>query len=142
MRSDTTLGDLNIHDRDNFTHLIKNKGRIFKFATQDQAIQFMSQCVDKCLRKCGVKIRPGMDAHRIDRLITSRKVKVEHREYLEESELKRAEIDGDEPRKTGFFIYQDHEIAGYISNPFYQKTKIDILPAYYVLTTVQEETVH
>ncbi|WP_300456643.1 hypothetical protein [Desulfobacula sp.] len=124
---ETTLGDLNRMDRDNFAHVMKRDAKTYKFQTAKAARLFMGQCVDKIMRKCGIKIRPGMDGKRISRLMASRKVKVEHRVYDEKEPL----------YQTGLFIYDNLEIAGFVSSPFKQESEIDLIPAFYIRTTVK-----
>ncbi len=133
--SGTTLGDLNRLDRDNFDHIMKRDGQIYKFATYKQAVMFMGQCVDKVMRKCGVKIRPGMDENRINRLMKSREVKVEQRTYDIEVESKRADSQGGTPYQSGLYIYSRQEIAGFVSSPFQVQSEIDLIPAFYIKTT-------
>ncbi len=125
--NETTLGDLNRHDRDNFAHVMKRDAKLYKFTSLKQAQRFMGTCVDKALRKCGVKIKPGMDGKRISRMMTSRNVKVEHRTYDEKEEL----------YTTGLFIYDNHEIAAFISSPLQQISNINLIPAFYIKTTVK-----
>jgi len=127
----TTLGDLNRLDRDNFEHMKERYGTVYKFANEEEAVMCMGKFFDRIMRKSGVKIRPGMDAKRIDRMLTSKNVKVEHRVYDEEEELFR----------SGAFIYDNHELAGFVSNPFYQMASIDLLSAFYVLVIAKGVTI-
>lgn len=130
--SETTLGDLNRIDRDNFNHINGRHGKEYKFTTVRDAYVFMGQSLDRILRKSGVKIRPGMDATRINRMLDSREVRVEHRDY-----------GPDEPLyMSGAFVYDHKEIAGFVSRPFYRKSeRIHLLPAFYV-RVVENQAVH
>ncbi len=128
---DTTLGDLNRLDRDNFEHMKERYGNMYKFTDQKEATMCMGKFLDKILRKSGVKIRPGMDEKRIDRMLASRDVRIEHRVYEDDEEL----------YKSGVFIYDGKEIAGFVSNPFYQISDIDLLPAFYVLVIAKGITI-
>ena len=128
---DTTLGDINRLDRDNFEHMKEKYGNVYKFSNADAAGMCMAKFIDKIVRKSGVKIRPGMDAKRIDRMLASKNVRIEHRVYGEEEELYR----------SGVFIYDNKEISGFVSNPFYQVSDIDLLPAFYVLVIAKGVTI-
>lgn len=124
---DTTLGDLNRLDRDNFAHIDNKDCKTYAFPSHESAVQFMGKAFDKAMRKCGVKIRPGMGA-RLDRMMRSRGVKVEHREYGPDEILYR----------SGIFIYDNREIAAFISNPHVREGMIlDLHEKYIVRTTVK-----
>ncbi len=127
--NDYTLGDLAEHDRDNFAHVLKKKGKVYKFVKYNDALAFMGQCFKSIMKKVGVKIKPGIDGEKIDKTMKEKKVKVEHREYPPEEELYR----------TGIFIYDNREIAGYVSNPFIDpiEVKYGLLPRYYIHTTAK-----
>lgn len=133
---DTTLGDLNSLDRDNFDHVMK-KAKTYKFATPKMAQMFMGTCVDKAMRKCGVKINPSMDGNRIGRLMASKGVKTEHRVYDDKAEAERCNKKGGTPYQTGLYIYDNHEIAAFVSSPFKYQGKIMLTPAFYIRTTVK-----
>ena len=130
---DTTLGDMAVTDRDNI-QAINKESKIYKFMSAQAAHKYMCQAYDKALRTLGVKIRPGMDAVRIDRLLVSRGVRIEHREYPP-----------DEPDYvSGFFFYKMsedseraiREIAFFVSNPFTQVSgKIQTLYRDYFIKT-------
>ncbi len=124
---DTTLGDLNRLDRDNFAHAMK-KAKTYKTPTAKAAQLLMGQCFDRAMRKCGVKVRPGMDGSEIAQLMIKKEVKVEHRVYDPKEE---------DLYQTGLYIYSKKEIAGFISSPFEYQGKIDLAPAFYVRTTVE-----
>ena len=132
----TTLGDINRIDRDNFDYLIKN-AKTYRFDSPKQAQLFMGRCVDKILRKCGVKIKPSMDGNRIGRMMASRAIKVEHRVYNDKEELERSQKDKDSPRQTGLYIYSKKEIAAFVSSPFQHDGAI-IMPGVYIRTTVKD----
>lgn len=122
---DTTLGDLNRLDRDNFAHIDNKDCKTYAFPSYKSAVAFMGQAFDKAMRKCGVKVRPGMDGNRIDRMMKSRGVKVEHREYGPDEILYR----------SGIFIYDNREIAAFISNPHVREGKIVELYEKFVIRT-------
>jgi len=125
--SDTTLGDLNRRDRDNFDHIMKHDSQTYRVDSVADARKLMGHFVDKLMKKCGVKIRPGMDGNRIDRLMRKHNVRVEHREYPPDEPL----------YQTGVFIYKNGEIAGFVSSPFQYKGQIELLPQYFIRTTVR-----
>jgi hypothetical protein len=126
--SDTTLGDLNRRDRDNFDHVLKHDAKTYRFATAKDARRFMGHCFDQIMRKCGAKVRPGMDGPRIDRLMRKHSIKVEHRKYPPDEPL----------YQTGTYIYKNGEIAGFVSSPFrYQGQKIELLPQFFIRTTAR-----
>ncbi|HEX9972307.1 MAG TPA: hypothetical protein VGD14_09570 [bacterium] len=127
---ETTLGDLNSIDRDNFDHIDSKYGKIHIFQTLEQALKFVGHCVDKALKKSGVKIRPGMTAERVDRMLKSREIRVEDRDYGPEEEL----------YLSGLFIYDKKEIVAFVSRPFYRKSELSTLPQFYVRTTVKWAT--
>jgi hypothetical protein len=133
---DTTLGDVAEMDRGNFAHVNNTETKTYKFPTAQVAGRFMAQCYDKALRKLGVKVRPGMDAARIDRLMVSRGVRLEHREYPPD----------EENYVSGFYFYRvseddinaTRELAYFVSNPFRHEGRITSLhEAFYVRTNVQ-----
>jgi len=130
----TTLGDLNDLDRDNFDNLMRN-AKTYRFETPKEAQNFMGVCVDKALRKCGVKINPSMDGHRIGRLMTSRQAKVEHRVYDDKEEYDLCNRTGKTPYQTGLYIYSRKEIAAFVSSPFRHNGLVQ-MPGIYVRTTV------
>lgn len=132
---ETTLGDLNRLDRDNFDHVMK-KAKTYKFHTPGMARKFMGSCVNKAMRKCGVKIKPSMNGDRIARLMTSKNVKMEHRVYDDEEEAERCK-NGGTPYQTGLYIYDNREIAAFVSSPFEYQGEIMVAPAYYIRTTVE-----
>jgi hypothetical protein len=126
--SDTTLGDLNRRDRDNFDHVLKHDAKTYRFASVNDARKFMGHCFDLIMRKCGAKVRPGMDSNRIDRLMRKHNVKVEHREYPPDEPL----------YQTGMYIYKNGEIAGFVSSPFrYHGALVELLPQYFIRTTAR-----
>jgi hypothetical protein len=133
---DTTLGDINRLDRDNFDHIMKRDANTFKFATPKEAQHFMGLCVDKALRKCGIKIRPNMNGDRIARLMASRECKLEHRTYDDKEEAERVDKEGGTPYQTGLFVYSKNEITAYISSPFAYDGGV-IMPGVYIKTTVK-----
>jgi hypothetical protein len=123
--SDNTLGDLNRLDRDNFAHIDNKDCKSYAFTTYEAAVKFMGQATDKAMRRCGVKVRPGMDGARIDRMMKSRGVKVEHREYGPDEVLYR----------SGIFIYDNREIAAFVSNPYVREGKIIDLHEKFIVRT-------
>ncbi len=126
---DTTLGDLNRLDRDNFAHIDNKDCKTHAFISYKTAVSFMGKAMDKAMRKCGVKIRPGMEGSKIDRMMRSKNVKVEHRAYGKDEELYR----------SGIFVYDQREIAFFISNPFVREGKIiDIHAKFHVRTNVKD----
>lgn len=116
MHQDTTLGDMAEIDQDNFAHVCGKETKTYRFPSSRAAFSFMAQAYDKALRSMGVKIRPGMDAKRIDRLLASKGVRVEHREYPPDQDL----------YVSGFYFYRfsedseqsTREIAFFVSNPY------------------------
>lgn len=137
LHQDTTLGDLAEIDKGNFAHVDSKESKTYKFATYSDAIKFMARAHAKALRSLGVKIKPGMNAKRIDRMLVSRGVRLEHREYPPD----------EKNYVTGFFFYRfsedseqsDRELAYFISNPFTSTGgKIELLHKdYYVRTNVK-----
>ena len=137
MHQDTTLGDLAELDRDNFAHVGDKETKTYRFPSVKSAWIFMFQAYDKALRAMGVKIRPGMDAKRIDRLLVSRGVRVEHREYPPE----------EKDYVSGFYFYRfsedseqsTREISFFVSNPYTRVGgKIKLLHKdFYVKTNVK-----
>ena len=126
--SDTTLGDLNRRDRDNFSHVMEHGTKTYRFNSVGDARKFMGHCFDLIMKKCGVKVRAGMAAQGIDRLMRKHNVRVEHREYPPDEPL----------YQTGVYIYKNGEIAGFVSSPFrYQGTKIELLPQFFIRTTAR-----
>jgi len=127
--STTTLGDLNRLDRDNFAHIDNTACKTYAFPTYKAAVSFMGQALNKALRKCGVKVRPGMEEGRIDRMMSSKNVKVEHRAYGKDEQLYR----------SGLFVYDNREIAAFISNPFVREGRIiDLREQFHVRTNVKD----
>ncbi len=125
--SDTTLGDLNQIDRDNFAHVLKDESVIYQLKTQQEARQFMGQCVDECLRKCGVKIYASMGGSQYQAILDEAGVKIEYRPYP-----------ADEPLyQTGLYIYKNHEIAGFVSSPFQYITRLHVPTHFCIRTTVK-----
>ncbi|RLB94826.1 MAG: hypothetical protein DRH26_00055 [Deltaproteobacteria bacterium] len=125
---DTTLGDLNRLDRDNYAHIDNKDCKTYAFPSYKFAVKFMGQAFDNAMRKCGVKVRVGMASTKIDRMMKSRGVKVEHREYGQDEILYR----------SGIFIYDNREIAAFISNPFVREGNIiDLYEKYHVRTNVK-----
>ncbi len=133
---DTTLGDINRLDRDNFDHIMQKDGKIYRFENASEAQRFMGLCVDKALRKCGVKIKPNMDGTRISRMMTSRECQMEHRVYDDAEESERADKEGGTPYQTGLYIYSRREIVAFVSSPFMHDGEI-IAPGVYIKTTVK-----
>lgn len=136
---DTTLGDVANTDKDNFLHINGKENKTFRFLNEKDAQVFRMKAFDTALRRLGVKIRRGMDKKRIDRLLLSRGVIVEHREYAASEEVYR----------SGFFIYKtakyeeshraERELVYYVSNPYIKDTGYIILlkKTYYVTTNVK-----
>jgi len=125
--SDTTLGDLNQIDRDNFAHVLRDESAVYQLKTQQEARQFMGECVDECLRKCGVRIYPNMGEGQYQALLDEQKVKLEFRPYP-----------ADEPLyHTGLYIYKNHEIAGFVSSPFQYITRLHVPTHFCIRTTVK-----
>jgi len=127
---ETTLGDLNRIDRDNFNHIDSHHGKIYSFTTIESALKFVGHCVDTAMRKSGIKIRPGMTPERIERMCRSREVRVEERDYGPDEEL----------YLSGLFIYDKKEISAFASRPFYRKSELSMIPQFYVRTTVKWST--
>lgn len=137
--ADTTLGDVAQTDRDNFSHVDGKENKTFKFSDVQAARIFMFKVYDMALKRLGIKVRPGMDANRIDRMLRSKGVFIEHREYPKDERV----------YKSGFFIYRiaDHEethraekeLAYFISNPFTKDTgNIHLLRReFYIRTNVK-----
>lgn len=136
LHQDTTLGDMQANDRDNFSHINNQDTKTYQFPSAKAAGMFMGQAFDKAMRKLGVKIRPGMDSARIDRLMVSKGVRVEHRVYPPEEEI----------HVSGFYIYRlsedsdraTRELAYFVSNPFFREgTIITLRRIFFVRTNVK-----
>lgn len=137
--ADTTLGDVAQTDRDNFSHIDGKENRTFKFTNAQSAQRFMINVYVMALKQMGIKIRPGMDAKRIDRLLNSKGVFIEHREYPKEERV----------YQSGFFIYRigehedthraEKELAYFISNPHTKDTGniLMLRREFYVRTNVK-----
>lgn len=109
--TDLTLGDLRRLDEDNFQHLEERECREYQFDTPDKAKHFMGRCFDTAMKKCGVKVAPGMPGKMIERLMEINNVKVENRKYPEDELI----------YVDGIYIYKNREIAYFISVPHIPK---------------------
>ena len=125
---ETTIGDLEINDRDNFTKNVEKDHKTYTFQSVRSARKFMGQAVDKIMNKCGVKIKRGGDARLIDRRLKAEGVKVEQRTYPPEEELYR----------SGLFVYKRGELIGFVSSPFRQISNLHLQDRLYIMTTEKE----
>ena len=125
---ETTIGDLEINDRDNFTKNVEKDHKTYTFQSVRSARKFMGQAVDKIMNKCGVKIKRGGDARLIDRRLKAEGVKVEQRTYPPEEELYR----------SGLFIYKRGELMGFVSSPFRQISNLHLQDRLYIMTTEKD----
>lgn len=105
---ETTLGDIEQNDRDNYKETVEKNHRIYRFLSVSSAQKFMGQAVDKILKRCGVTVQPGTRGKIIEHRMKKNGVEVEHRKYDEDEELYR----------SGLFIYKHGELVGYASSPF------------------------
>ena len=125
---ETTIGDLEINDRDNFTKNVEKDHKTYTFESVRSARKFMGQAVDKIMNKCGVKIKRGGDARLIDQRLKAEGVKVEQRTYPPEEELYR----------SGLFVYKRGELIGFVSSPFRQISNLHLQDRLYIMTTEKE----
>jgi len=105
---ETTLGDVEQNDRDNFKETVQKNHKVYRFPSISSAQKFMGQAVDKILKRCGVKVQSGTRGKIIDHRMKKKGVEVEHRKYDEDEEL----------YKSWVFIYKHGELVGYVSSPF------------------------
>ncbi len=125
--SDTTLGDLNRLDRDNYNHIDNKLAKTYRFPNAHAAFAFVGECLQTALGKCGVPVVP-MDGDIVSRVMKDLNIKVEHRNYPPEEEL----------YMSGWFVYDNREIAAFISNPFQRISQmIDTNNDVFVRTTVK-----
>ncbi len=124
--SDTTLGDLNRLDRDNYNHIDNKEAQTYRFPSHSAALKFVNQCIKKSLERCGVKMLPG-NGEEMEKVMDAKNIRVEHRDYPPEEEL----------YMSGWFIYDNREISAFISNPFIYKTDFAANQDFFVRTTVK-----
>lgn len=103
--NETTLGDIEQNDRNNFQDL---DYKTFRFPSVGSAQKFMGQAIDNIFKRCGVVVQPGTKGKKIDFQLKEKGMKVEHRKYGEDELL----------YKSGLFIYKKGELIGYASSPF------------------------
>ncbi len=125
--SDQTLGEMGGQDRDNFDYLMQNKTYIrrFKGFTQNQsmdmAMQYFGAVMDKILRSHGFKMTKAMmKNHKIVDVVLEQKfrLRIETRLYPPEEEVYQTGVYILKLRKGGDGDMIDHEIVGFISEPF------------------------
>jgi len=128
--SNQTVGEMGDQDRDNFDYLMQNKTFIKRFngpspqKVLDAAMRFSGACLDAILRHYGFKMtqklaqNPGM----VDRLLKERyKLRIETRRYPPEEEVYQTGIYVLKLRAAGAGDMIDHEIVGFVSEPFVWK---------------------
>jgi len=118
---ETTLGDLEANDRDNYSHI---KTKTYAFTSKATALKFMGDTFDKIMGKLGIEIKPNSRAERIDKMLKKQGVKVEQRTYPPEEPL----------YKSGLYVYKRGDLAGFVSSPFIQESKL-YLYKFYIETT-------
>lgn len=126
--SETTIEDLELNDRDNFTETVEKGHKTYTFGSVRSAQKFMGQAFDQIMAKCGVKIKRGGDARIIDRRMKAEGVKVEQRTYPPDEPLYR----------SGLFVYKRGDLMGFVSSPFRQMSNIHIQNRLYIMTTEKD----
>ena len=125
---ETTIGDMEINDRDNFTENVEKAHRTYLFQSVPVAQKFMGQALDRIIRKCGVVVRYGVDRYQLDKWLNKEGIKIEQRTYPPEEPLYR----------SGLFVYKRGELMGFVSSPFYHQSAIYQQPKIYIMTTEKE----
>jgi hypothetical protein len=104
-RDKMTLDEMAENDRA-MTDDAAKRFRRYKWYRPKPAFKFISHCIKSTLDRLGVKIMPGMNPKMVDRMLLTRKVKVEKRTHYE----------GNDVWRNGFYIMQNGELVAFISN--------------------------
>ncbi len=124
---DQTLGEMGDQDQDNFKYVMQNKTYIRRFRkfTEEEslplAMKYIGHVVDIILRRHGFKITPAMTKNpRIVDVVLAQKCKlrIETRHYPPEEEVYQTGIYILKLRKAGDGDMIDHEIVGFVSQPY------------------------
>ena len=113
---DDTLEDIRQRDIFNLETFLKKKGRITKtFDSGGVANSFMGERLDSIMEKLGVSISRAIidDEYDLDGETEQRGIKVENRIYEE----------GEDEWRSGLYVYQGKEIAGFVGYPIFDPEK-------------------
>jgi len=126
--SETTIGDLELNDRANYTQAVEKDHKIYTFDNVATARRFMGKAFDRIMQRVGVIVKPGMRSGEIGKFLKASGVKVEQRTYPPTEPLYR----------SGLFVYKRGELMGFVSSPFVKQSSIYLTPRFYVMTTEKE----
>lgn len=126
--SETTIEDLEINDRDNYTENVEKNHKIYRFASVGTARKFMGEAFDNIMKRCGVFVTPGDHGSSMDVKMQSAGIKVEQRSYPPDEPLYR----------SGLYVYKRGELMGYVSSPFVRNSKLYLTPMVYIMTTEKD----
>jgi hypothetical protein len=125
---ETTIGDLEINDRDNYTHAVEKKSKIYAFPALRPAHKFMGEALDHVMTRCGVSLHPGHRKAHIDKALEKQGVKVEFRKYPPEEPM----------YKSGLYVYKHGDLMGFVSSPFIKKSSLYLGLKFFIETTELE----
>lgn len=111
-----TLDDIQDRDILNLEIILKKKGRQKKhFETRAEAVAFTAHRLNEILEKLGISLdRAKHDKdYDIDADMEFRGIEVENRVREEEHEW-----------RSGWYVYKNHEIAGFVGHPIYEEEAI------------------
>jgi hypothetical protein len=106
------------------------RGREYQVAIW-KAQKFTAHCIDRTLQRLGVKVTSLTEEKIAGKIMTTKKVKIESRDYYE----------GDEKWKNGVYIYHKDVLVAFISEPFHEKPSflsLDRSPYVAVVTNVRQ----
>jgi len=125
--SDQTLGEMGYQDKDNFSHIMQHKTYIRRFRryTEEQsldvAMKYIHTVIDTILNRHGFKMTKAMMKNpKIVEVVLAQKcrLRIETRHYPPEDEVYQTGIYVIKLRKAGDGDLIDHEIVGFVSQPY------------------------
>jgi len=102
-----TLDEIGVKDEGMLEDVIKGAKR-YSFASERLAEGFRDYARFCGFQYVGLTIHPGMDYRMIDRILDSKKIRIEERPYPFKT--------GDESWKNGMYIYKEDQLAVFISD--------------------------
>lgn len=128
--SNRTLDEVAWLDTDQVEQALKHSKLHGPFSSNKEVNNFVFRAMDACLEKMGVKIHPGMDPKMADRILGTKKVKIETRRYPKP----------EEEFRSGIYIYKGSlsdgtlELAYWISLAHKATHRLMIEPRYWIRT--------
>lgn len=113
-----TLDDIKHRDILNLEVFLNKKGRLYrKFQTSKDASEFQGRRLEMILVFMGVNFQRGLrDQEYFDNIFKEKNIKIENRIYEEE----------DDEWRSGIYVYNRNEIAGFVGYPVFNPERIDL----------------